>query len=432
MDKSGKFLFPPQQVTCYPFENGYAIVTGLTIDGVRYYTAVIDTEGRAVYKRKGDGLIEHAGDNRFALYHTPPAQFIYIDKKGKQAIPRKFDWASAFVKGHAIVQDGGQNCLIDKSGRIIARFPYKYMDMHNSGLLLFRDGEKTGLAEVSGKVVVEPKFYSIDELIDGVMGVCEKASSFTCGYINIKGEYLFTPRYPNEPPRFSEGLAFFKDKSDKCGYIDKKGDVVIDPVFHECENFRKGLAWVAIKEAPYGIRGGYIDTKGKFVWKQKTWLKGYWEAAPTYSYYNQALNWGSVNYSQLQQAVFHETNRVRALHGLPPFRYSYALERAARGHSEDMANLGFYSHDSKVPGKETVKQRLALAGVRGYWAENISRWQEGRTYGEYARKLVWAWTTSPGHRLNIIRKELTYLGVGIYKKGNEYRATQNFSNVSGP
>jgi hypothetical protein len=88
-------------------------------------------------------------------------------------------------------------------------------------------------------------------------------------------------------------------------------------------------------------------------------------------------------------------NEIRVLVGLPALAIDSALCTASRGHSEDMARLGFFSHTSPVPGKESFGQRAALAGTSAS-AENIAR---GQRDGDGA---IRAWWYSPGHHRNMM------------------------------
>lgn len=96
-----------------------------------------------------------------------------------------------------------------------------------------------------------------------------------------------------------------------------------------------------------------------------------------------------------ERAGIRELNRIRVLAGLPVLAIDVKLCAAGRGHSEDMVRLGFFSHTSPVPGKETPGKRAALAGTSG-GAENIAA---GQATGLGA---IRAWWYSPGHHRNMM------------------------------
>ena len=86
------------------------------------------------------------------------------------------------------------------------------------------------------------------------------------------------------------------------------------------------------------------------------------------------LDFERIDYPLLQAAVFYETNRQRLAHSLQPFVHSAALEMAASEHSQAMTARRFFSHQSPLPGRRSVQERLALVGVRNvYMGENIAQ-----------------------------------------------------------
>lgn len=90
-----------------------------------------------------------------------------------------------------------------------------------------------------------------------------------------------------------------------------------------------------------------------------------------------------------------ELNRLRYLLGLRLLRNDPKLSDAARDHSKDMANLGFFSHTSPVQGKQRFGQRAANFGTSA-GAENIAA---GQSTGTGA---IRAWWYSPGHHKNML------------------------------
>ncbi len=101
-------------------------------------------------------------------------------------------------------------------------------------------------------------------------------------------------------------------------------------------------------------------------------------------------------------------NRERDVCGLTPLLIEEKLSDAARGHSEDMARLGFFAHESPVPNKKTPWDRAALAGFTGNASgENIFM---GSTSPQSAYD---AWFGSDGHRFIMYMDGANLLGVGI-------------------
>ncbi len=102
------------------------------------------------------------------------------------------------------------------------------------------------------------------------------------------------------------------------------------------------------------------------------------------------------------------TNEYRMMLGhRRALRIHASLVTAARGHSEDMGKLGFFAHESPVPGKTTPSDRVKLAGYDPIdVGENI---YEGGGSPEAAHD---GWIHSSGHHRNILDVHHVELGSG--------------------
>jgi len=98
-------------------------------------------------------------------------------------------------------------------------------------------------------------------------------------------------------------------------------------------------------------------------------------------------------------------NRRRMVLGLNPLAIDYQLVLAGRDHSNDMATLGFFAHESPVPGKETPWKR----------AENFDTTASGENiaagYGN-ERQATMGWWYSPGHLKNMMGQGHNRIGLG--------------------
>lgn len=109
-------------------------------------------------------------------------------------------------------------------------------------------------------------------------------------------------------------------------------------------------------------------------------------------------------------------NLTRNLLGLPPLAVDLKLVAAARDHSNDMRTLGFFSHNSPVPGKQSCRDRAKRFGTTAS-SENIFR---GGHDGKAANL---AWFHSPGHHKNMLGK---HKRVGVGRAGVYF--TQTFGD----
>lgn len=112
------------------------------------------------------------------------------------------------------------------------------------------------------------------------------------------------------------------------------------------------------------------------------------------------------------------TNAYRVMMGFDPVVPDVRLVKSARGHSEEMKKLGYFSHTSPTKGQENPGQRAKLAGWGSGVSENIAM---GQATGVAS---VVSWRSSSGHHRNLLGN-WTHLGCGKASSGAFW--TQNFS-----
>jgi hypothetical protein len=101
-------------------------------------------------------------------------------------------------------------------------------------------------------------------------------------------------------------------------------------------------------------------------------------------------------------------NLIRLLAGLKPLRIDVRLCDAARDHSKDMVEKGFFAHESPVEGKKTPWDRARNFGTSAH-AENIAA---GADTGAGS---IRQWWYSPGHHKNMMGGHRR-VGLGRHKK----------------
>lgn len=132
---------------------------------------------------------------------------------------------------------------------------------------------------------------------------------------------------------------------------------------------------------------------------------------PSLIYPGQKLTIPTVTTSSQESEVARLVNVERAKAGLPALTLNWQLSRVARYKSADMANKGYFSHNSPTYG--TPFQMMENFGLRFSAAgENIAYGQ--KTPAEVMKD----WMNSPGHRNNIMSRSFTEIGVGLAKNKN--------------
>lgn len=112
-------------------------------------------------------------------------------------------------------------------------------------------------------------------------------------------------------------------------------------------------------------------------------------------------------------------NKERSAAGCGPLTEDPQLQKAAQGHSDDMAARHFFDHtnpDGADPG-----QRITAAGYHwSTYGENIAQGQQT------AAAVMDSWMNSPGHRANILNCSFKDIGVGVHKGTGGPWWTQDF------
>jgi hypothetical protein len=135
---------------------------------------------------------------------------------------------------------------------------------------------KYGYKDATGKVVIEPSYYSAGEFSEGLAAVSvltgETVTSgnwIKYGYIDETGKEIISLQFQGAE-RFREGLAAVKLKN-KWGFINKSGKVIITPEYDYVHDFSEGLAvvnkgyMVLMDEIINYGQCGYINKSGKMV-----------------------------------------------------------------------------------------------------------------------------------------------------------------------
>ncbi len=133
----------------------------------------------------------------------------------------------------------------------------------------------------------------------------------------------------------------------------------------------------------------------------------------------------------VEARILEIVNEERKRQHVGPLQFGETLRSIAQNHSDDMLTRVFFDHvnpSGEGPSDRIARQDRRLIGTTG---ENI--WEftgyDPSNLSGLAEKIMRDWMSSPGHRENILRREFTYLGVGVSAAGAEVRATQDFAHI---
>lgn len=129
----------------------------------------------------------------------------------------------------------------------------------------------------------------------------------------------------------------------------------------------------------------------------------------------------------IEQAIFQRTNQERTAAGLQSLSYNTTMEYYARIKSSDMGDNGYFDH-ADLQG-ELMNEQIQADGISyRAWGENIAYIQGLNDHNALSTRFMDNWMNSEGHKANILSSNFSSIGIGVYKIGDTYYATQEFYN----
>jgi uncharacterized YkwD family protein/spore coat assembly protein SafA len=175
------------------------------------------------------------------------------------------------------------------------------------------------------------------------------------------------------------------------------------------------LASTALAQTTYTVLSG--DSMWKIAVKYQVGVSEIIQANPQVKnpsmiYPGQKLTIPTNNdIKAIENEVIRLTNIERSKNGLPALTQNWELSRVARYKSADMANKGYFAHQSPTYGSPfTMMQNFGIKFSAA--GENIA-------YGQRTpQEVVTAWMNSPGHRANILSRSYSQIGVGFARNSS--------------
>ncbi len=126
---------------------------------------------------------------------------------------------------------------------------------------------------------------------------------------------------------------------------------------------------------------------------------------------------------QAVEFLLQRVNKVRQEHGLSALASDKRLNFVAFKHSEDMSKRNYFAHVN--PDRDDPNQRFRKQGGYGQVGENIAF---DVSISNAFNQLM----KSPGHRANILQRDFTHIGMGVYFNGQQFYITQMFQTKQPP
>ena len=300
-NQKGEVIIEPQFEKCYEFSsNGLAAV----YNKMQKQFYFINTSGKKMeteisgFKIKEGLATDYKGFNDDLIQVSLGDRWGYMNGAGKLVIEAKYDDATEFNGGHAVVEKKGKFFVIDTQGRETpVAGSVADVKSFKENMAMYRAPDKRmGFIGTNGQIAVLAEFESVGPFNAGLAWV--KGSDGKVGFLNARGDWAIQPKYDaaknfdilsglarvkkgdvwtyvnlqgeevaitcaDALGDFSEGLADGK-KGDRKGFYDNKGKWVIEPQFDGVRDFKNGFA-----AAKQGARWGIIDKQGKWVIEPK-------------------------------------------------------------------------------------------------------------------------------------------------------------------
>ena len=171
----------------------------------------------------------------------------YIDKDGNCVIAPRFDGASDFHDGLAMVQIDWRRGYVDRAGELVIEPQYQSAsDFHDGVALVGLDGQKSYI-DKSGKSVTPPPGFDEVTPSNPSRELNPVVIDGKYGYANEAGEVVIAPKFW-DAGQFCERLARVKQTaSGKWGFINIKGAYAFRAKFKQAGDFHEGLAKVLVE-----------------------------------------------------------------------------------------------------------------------------------------------------------------------------------------
>lgn len=181
----------------------------------------------------------------------------FINKNGKEVIPRIYDDAFDFSEGLAAVLKNEKYGFIDKQGQEVIPCIYDDVFDFSEGLAAVLKNGKCGFIDKQGQEVIPCIYDNARSFHEGLVAVMKNNR---WSFLNKDGKEAFKCNLLEEPEDFREGLVeIYSFQFLENMYLNENGDLVFS-CSSESEGFREGLACIRKK-----CYNGFINRFGKEV-----------------------------------------------------------------------------------------------------------------------------------------------------------------------
>lgn len=257
-------ILSPHCAVIRPFSEGLAVVRKNPLSDNPFKNSdwgYIDTTGQLVgrfeYHQLGDFY-----NGRAKFYDPDSHKWGYISPDGKVAIPPTYQTARDFDEARAVILLGyNQAGLIDTSGKYIMLPKHNQIIDNHQGICLIRNSYSNYhfLSEDLRRLTAQ-SFTQAHPFLNGVAPV-KHGSAW--GLLNAQGLFTLSPKYQNMHP-VHEGHARVELLA-RIGVANTDGKIIIPAEYEYIQYMGNNIFRVE-----NGNTVEYLDSKGRFLWKEQT------------------------------------------------------------------------------------------------------------------------------------------------------------------
>lgn len=237
IDKTGKFVHACDFDSISMFEDGVAMAEK---DGLRSY----------LYEDGKQKVLPTAyefypfSDGFTRIKDRKNGKWGYADAKGVIRINPRFDSATDFNAGLAVVTLGDKAYSVNKAGdrKALSFMPDTSLVVFSNGAGYFKNAKGNYSFFTRGFRVIPGEFSEVNDFSDDLARV--KDQNGLTHYLDENGQKVLSLKEWADAGDFNEGKAWVR-KNGKYGYVNTQGRLVVDTLFSYASDFNSQLAYVA-------------------------------------------------------------------------------------------------------------------------------------------------------------------------------------------
>lgn len=237
VDAYGNLVFPCDYDNISSFTDGVAVaVTG----GLKHY---LYSDGKKKSLSTSYEFYEYS-DGYARIKDSKTGKWGYIDHKGIIRVNPRYDSATDFKTGHAVVSLNGKTYSINKAGdrKALSFSPEQKVVTFDNGAGYVENKNGSLSFFTKGYNVVPGEYKEIYDFSDGLARV--KNMNGGVLYLTEEGKVALSLKDYADAGDFSEGKAWVR-RNAMYGYVNKRGSLVVDTLFTYASDFNNQLAYVA-------------------------------------------------------------------------------------------------------------------------------------------------------------------------------------------